>query len=94
MFLKVLLIQCLKSNCQKVKTTISKSFENFVKLLKNYKSFTSILSGKNDLFREPWCLQLTQFLFSEVEHLINSGTYEPRNQGDTLTIKWKLQSPQ
>ena len=35
-----------------------------------------------------------QFLFSEVEHLIDSGTYEPRNQGDTLTIKWKLQPPQ
>ena len=49
---------------------------------------------KNDLFREPWCLQLTQFLFSEVEHLVDSGTYEPRNQGDTLTIKWKLQSLQ
>ena len=36
---------------------------------------------------------LTKFLFSEVEHLIDSGTYEPPNQGDTLTIKWKLQSP-
>ena len=33
MFLRVLLIQCLKSNCQKVKTTRSKS-ENFIKLLK------------------------------------------------------------
>ena len=65
-----------------------------MKLLKNYRNYTSILSEKNDLFREPWCLQLTQFLFSEVEHLIDSGTYEPRNQGDTLTIKWKLQSPQ
>ena len=64
MFLKVLLIQCLKSNCQKVKTTISKS------------------------------LKLQYLKVSEVEHLINSGTYEPRNQGDTLMIKWKLQSPQ
>ena len=46
MFLKVLLIQCLQSNCQKVKTTISKMFENFIKLLKNYKNFTSMLSEK------------------------------------------------
>ena len=34
MFLRVLLIQCLKSNCQKVKTTRSKSLKNFIKLLK------------------------------------------------------------
>ena len=47
MFLRVLLIQCLKSNCQKVKTTRSKSLKNYIKLfLKNYKNYTSILSEK------------------------------------------------
>ena len=34
MFLRLLLIQCLKSNCQKVKTTRSKSLKNFIKPLK------------------------------------------------------------
>ena len=66
--------------------------ENFIKPPKNYISIPS--EKMTYLFREPWCLQLTQFLFSEVEHIIDSGTYEPRNQGDTLSIKWKWQSPQ
>ena len=44
MFLRVLLIQCLKSNCQKVKTTRSKSLkilQNYLK--KNYKIIQAYL---------------------------------------------------
>ena len=53
MFLRVLLLQCLKSNCQKVKTTRSKSLKNFIKLFKKiYKNYTSILSEKKMTYLE------------------------------------------
>ena len=74
---------------QNYKTQKSENFIKPPKIIKIIQAYPV----KNDLFREPWCLQLTQFLFPEVEHLIDNGTYESRNQGDTLSIKWKLQSP-
>ena len=48
---------------------------------------------KITLLFKPWCLQLTQPVFSNTINFTDSRTYEPVDHSDCSLIKWEGQPP-